>query len=48
MSQPARVLEGIAQAMHQTLEDAKGDARVPAPLLAQMQDAWEAGMQYAG
>ncbi len=48
VSQPARVLEGIAQAMHQTLEDAKGDARVPAPLLAQLHDAWEAGMQHAG
>jgi serine/threonine-protein kinase HipA len=47
VSQPARVLECIAQAMHQTLEDAKGDARIPAQLLAKMQAAWEAGMVYA-
>jgi len=45
-SQPARVLEAIAQSMHQTLADAKGDARVPAALLAQMQAAWETGMRY--
>ena len=46
VSQPARVLEAIAQAMHQTLEDAKGDARVPTALLAKMQAAWEIGLKY--
>ena len=46
VSQPARVLEAIAQGMHQTLDDAKGDARVPAPLLAQMRAAWEEGLNY--
>ncbi len=46
VSQPGRVLETIAQAMHQTLADAKDDARVPAPLLAKMQAAWEPGLQY--
>ena len=46
VSQPARVLEAIAQAMHQTLEDAKGDARVPTALLAKMQAAWETGLKY--
>ena len=46
MSQPAQVLETIAQSMHQTLEDAKGDARVPAALLAKMQAAWETGLMY--
>ncbi len=47
VSQPGRVLETIAQAMHQTLADAKDDARVPAPLLAKMQAAWEPGLQHA-
>ena len=46
VSQPAQVLETIAQSMHQTLEDAKGDARVPAALLAKMQAAWETGLMY--
>ncbi len=46
VSQPAQVLETIAQYMHQTLEDAKGDARVPAALLAKMQAAWETGLMY--
>ena len=47
VSQPARVLEVIAQAMHQTLEQAKADARVPAALLEKMREAWEQGMRYA-
>jgi len=46
VSQPARVLEAIAAAMHETLEDARGDARVPAPLLAKMRTAWEDGMAH--
>ena len=46
VSQPAQVLETIAQSMHQTLEDAKCDARVPATLLAKMQAAWETGLMY--
>ncbi len=46
VSQPAHVLETIAQSMHQTLEDAKGDDRVPAALLAKMQAAWETGLKY--
>jgi serine/threonine-protein kinase HipA len=47
VSQPARVLERIAEAMHQTLEGAKGDARVPGGLLVQMRAAWEGGMLHA-
>ena len=47
VSQPAQVLEAIAQAMRQTLEGAKGDARVPAPLFAKMHAAWETGLKYA-
>ena len=46
VSQPAHVLETIAQSMQQTLEDAKGDARVPATLLAKMRAAWETGLKY--
>jgi len=47
VSQPARVLEAIAEAMHRTLEDAKGDARVPAEFLAKIRQAWGGGMQHA-
>jgi serine/threonine-protein kinase HipA len=47
VSQPGRMLEAIAAAMHQTLAEARGDARVPAPLLAKMKAAWEQGMTYA-
>ena len=46
VSQPAQVLEAIAQSMRQTLEGAKGDDRVPAALLAKMQPAWETGLMY--
>jgi serine/threonine-protein kinase HipA len=47
VSQPARVLEAIAQSMHQTLEDAKGDVRMPSRFLAKMRNAWDEGMKYA-
>jgi serine/threonine-protein kinase HipA len=47
VSQPAHVLEAIAEAMHRTLEEAKGDARVPAELLAKIRAAWGEGMQHA-
>ena len=46
VSQPARVLQAIAQAMSQTLEAAQNDARVPAALLDQMRAAWEHGMSH--
>jgi serine/threonine-protein kinase HipA len=47
VSQPEQVLQKIAQAMRETLEDAKGDQRVPVTLLAKMQAAWESGLTYA-
>ena len=47
VSQPARVLERIADAMHRTLSDASGDARLPAELLSSMRNAWEEGLQHA-
>jgi len=47
VSQPAQVIDTIAQAMQQTLEQARGDTRVPAPLLADMHAAWEMGMAHA-
>ena len=47
VSQPAKVLQAIAEAMHATLEDARGDGRVPPELRAQLQSAWAQGMQYA-
>jgi serine/threonine-protein kinase HipA len=47
VSQPAEVLDRIAQAMRQTLQDARQDARVPASLLQAMEAAWQTGLQYA-
>lgn len=47
VSQPAQVLERIAQAMRQTLLDARQDARVPASLLQTMEAAWQAGLHYS-
>lgn len=47
VSQPAQVLDRIAQAMQQTLQEARQDARVPASLLQTMEVAWETGLQYA-
>lgn len=47
VSQPAHTLQAIADAMHQTLEEAKGDSRAPADFLATMRAAWEGGMAYA-
>lgn len=47
VSQPAHTLQAIADAMHQTLEDAKGDARAPADFLVTMRGAWESGMAHA-
>ncbi len=47
VAQPARVLERIAQAMHKTMEEAKGDSRIPKELRAQMTHAWESGYAYA-
>jgi serine/threonine-protein kinase HipA len=44
VSQPALVLQKIAQAMRDTLAIAKGDPRIPAPLLTKMQAAWELGL----
>ncbi|HEY2256694.1 MAG TPA: type II toxin-antitoxin system HipA family toxin [Variovorax sp.] len=46
VSHPARVLEAIAVAMSQTLEEAKGDTRVPPALLAKMAEVWEGGMKH--
>jgi serine/threonine-protein kinase HipA len=47
VSQPARTLERIAQAMHRTMEKAKSDPRVPKALQAQLAQAWESGYGYA-
>ncbi len=47
VTQPARTLDRIAQAMHSTMDKAKGDPRVPKALQQQMAQAWEAGYGYA-
>lgn len=46
VSQPARTLQAIAEAMRATLEAAQIDERVPAELLKKMRGAWEEGMGY--
>lgn len=47
VAQPARVFERIAQGMRETMEEAKGDSRVPKALWAQMNEAWALGYAYA-
>jgi len=47
VSQPAQVLQAIAQAMQETLQQARGDHRIPAGLLAQMRTAWDDGCTLA-
>ena len=46
VSQPAKVLQAIAEGMHQTLEAAVGDARIPAALLGRLRTVWQDGMAY--
>ncbi len=43
VSQPARTLERIAQAMQDTMKKTTGDARVPDSLRKKMAEAWEWG-----
>jgi serine/threonine-protein kinase HipA len=47
VSHPRRTLEVIADAMRQTLIEARGDERVPRDFLATMEVAWENGLRYA-
>lgn len=46
VSQPARTLQAIAQAMRETLDEARGDERVPAELLGKMGAVWGEGLGY--
>ncbi len=43
VSQPSAVLARISEGMRKTLENAKGDARIPKTLWGQMSQYWEAG-----
>ncbi|MBO9515760.1 MAG: type II toxin-antitoxin system HipA family toxin [Variovorax sp.] len=47
VARPERVLERLAEAMRRTLDEARGDDRVPPPFLAQMHEVWEQGLRYA-
>ncbi|MCX8517437.1 MAG: HipA domain-containing protein [Rhodoferax sp.] len=47
VNQSDQVVASIAQAMRETLAQARQDDRIPASLVAKMQTAWEAGMAYA-
>lgn len=47
VSQPARVLEAIAQAMQETLLQAQHNERIPAALLGKMRNAWDEGVALA-
>jgi len=46
ITQPARTLERIAQAMHDTMKKTAGDERVPEFLRMKMAEAWEWGYGY--
>jgi serine/threonine-protein kinase HipA len=45
--QPRAVLERLAQALNETLADAKHDPRIPTSVLERMEPLWKVGMQYA-
>lgn len=47
VAQPASVIQRIAEAMHQTMEQAKGDSRIPKALWTEMNQAWASGSAYA-
>ena len=47
VSRPERVLQRIAAAMHDTLQAARQDERVPKSLREQLQSVWEQGMLHA-
>lgn len=46
VARPEQVLQRIADAMGQTLQVTRSDARIPKPLWAQMQQAWASGMAH--
>ena len=46
ITQPARTLERMAQAMHDTMKKTAGDERVPEFLRTKMAEAWEWGYGY--
>lgn len=47
VSQPVRGLQAIAQAMQETLQQARRDERIPASLLDKMRAAWDDGLALA-
>ncbi|WP_457324854.1 type II toxin-antitoxin system HipA family toxin [Roseateles sp. P5_E11] len=47
VERPRVALARIAQAMRDTLADAKGDTRIPASVLTAMEPLWQIGMHYA-
>jgi serine/threonine-protein kinase HipA len=47
VSRPARELDILAQAMQETLQEARSDERIPAPLLTRMRSAWNEGLALA-
>lgn len=47
VAKPETVMQNIAQAMTETLQQAKHDERIPSALRSAMSTAWEAGMAYA-
>lgn len=47
VSQPGLVLEAIAEAMQETLQQARGDTRITAALLGKMRKAWGEGLALA-
>lgn len=47
VTKPEEVIDRIAQGMLKALGDARGDERIPKPLLASMSAAWEKALAYA-
>jgi len=47
VAKPGEVLQRIAQALRDTLQQAQSDERIPKTLLTAMDTAWEGGLAYA-
>jgi serine/threonine-protein kinase HipA len=47
VAKPEAMVQNIAQAMSETLAQAKHDERIPPPLRSAISTAWEAGLEHA-
>ena len=48
VNKPDTIIERIAEAMRETMDEAAGDDRIPPGLLSDMRVLWETGQAHAG